>query len=169
MPEIQAALFDNHKSARFSLDRLHRYELRRRWQESGPWLNFIMLNPSTADEFQNDPTVERCERRAVQMGFAGLIVTNLFAFRATDPAVMRAAADPIGPENDKTILGCAIEASMVICAWGNDGQHLGRSATVLKLLRGIELHALKLTKIGEPYHPLYVGYKVQPSLMKVRG
>ena len=46
----------------------YRYLLTRVWGP-GPKALFVMLNPSTATEVQNDPTVERCERRARALGY----------------------------------------------------------------------------------------------------
>ena len=93
--------------ARFSVDRRYRYALWRVWDRSRGACNFLLLNPSIADEVTNDPTSVRCERRARRWGFGGLIVTNLFAPCATDPAGLRRVADPIGPENDAAILETA--------------------------------------------------------------
>ena len=93
--------------ARFSVDRRYRYALWRVWDHGRGICNFLLLNPSIADEATNDPTSERCERRARRWGFGGLIVTNLFALCATDPAGLRRVADPIGPENDAAILETA--------------------------------------------------------------
>jgi hypothetical protein len=137
-----------------------RYLLTRVWDPAGPRALFVMLNPSTATEVQNDPTVERCERRARALGFGAFRVTNIFAYRATDPRVMRAAADPVGPDNDAAIAGSVPWATQVICAWGNHGAHLGRGAVVAGLLRGAgaELWSLGLTGAGQPVHPLYVPY-----------
>lgn len=81
----------------------YRYDLTRVWDENGKRVMFLMLNPSTATEVQNDPTVERCERRARTLGYGAFRVCNIFAYRATDPKVMRSAADPVGPENDQAI------------------------------------------------------------------
>jgi len=140
----------------------YRYRLTRVWSEGGL---FVMLNPSTATELQNDPTVERCERRARALGFGGFAVANIFAFRATDPQVMRAAADPVGPENDRAILELAGAAARIICGWGSHGAHLGRGAEVERLLRraGHGLHHLGLNQGGQPRHPLYIGYDRQPE------
>jgi hypothetical protein len=90
--------------ARFSIDRRYRYALWRVWDHDENLYNFLLLNPSSADEATNDPTIERCERRARRWGFGGLIVTNLFALCATDPAGLHRITDPIGPENDAAIL-----------------------------------------------------------------
>ena len=142
----------------------YRYLLTRVWAP-GPKALFVMLNPSTATEVQNDPTVERCERRARALGFGAFRVTNIFAFRATDPKVMRAAADPVGPGNDAVILESVGWADSIVCAWGNHGLHLDRGARVEALLRasGARLTHLGLTGQGQPRHPLYVGYDQQPQ------
>lgn len=150
----------------------YRYRLLSRWGE-GPLFNACMLNPSTADEMANDATVERIERRARSMGFGGFVVTNLFAFRATLPKNMKAADDPIGPDNNDAIMAAAREAGIVLCAWGNDGDFRHRSSIILANLRrdplvAAKLHYLKLTGKGQPYHPLYVGYDLLPVPYAVR-
>jgi hypothetical protein len=144
----------------------YRYELTRVWDVAGQKALFVMLNPSTATEIQNDPTVERCERRARALGFGAFRVTNIFAWRATDPKVMRAQADPVGPGNDAAIAAGADWADRIICAWGSNGVHLARGAAVAHLLRGtgLPLWHLGLTKAGAPKHPLYIGYDRQPEL-----
>lgn len=142
----------------------YRYLLTRVWDGALPRALFVMLNPSTATEVQNDPTVERCERRARALGFGAFRVTNIFAFRATDPRAMRAVADPVGPDNDAAIRESVDwaggPADRIICAWGTHGAHLGRGAAVAQLLResGRDLHHLGLTAAGAPKHPLYIGY-----------
>lgn len=142
----------------------YRYLLTRVWDGALPRALFVMLNPSTATEVQNDPTVERCERRARALGFGAFRVTNIFAFRATDPRAMRAVADPVGPDNDAAIRESVDwaggPADRIICAWGTHGAHLGRGAAVARLLResGRDLHHLGLTAAGAPKHPLYIGY-----------
>ncbi len=142
----------------------YRYALTRVWQPSGRKALFVMLNPSTATEVQNDPTVERCERRARALGFGAFRVCNIFAWRATDPKEMRAQADAVGPENDAAITESCTWADSIICAWGTHGEHLNRGANVETLMRNTNrpLHHLGLTKAGHPKHPLYIGYKVQP-------
>lgn len=142
----------------------YRYTLTREWG-AGPRALFVMLNPSTATEVQNDPTVERCERRARALGFGAFRVCNIFAFRATDPARLRDEADPVGPGNDDAIRAGADWAEAVICAWGTHGAYLDRGAAVERLLRqtGRPLAHLGLTRGGHPRHPLYIGYKVQPG------
>ncbi len=143
----------------------YRYSLTRIWDPSGQKAAFVMLNPSTATEVQNDPTVERCERRARALGFGAFQVTNIFAWRDTDPRKMRAAADPIGPENDAAILDSASWADQVICAWGTHGAHLDRGPAVERLLRAQDhpLWHLGLSQAGHPKHPLYIAYAQQPE------
>jgi len=144
----------------------YRYLLTRVWDPAGAKALFIMLNPSTATEVQNDPTVERCERRARALGFGAFRVTNIFAWRDTDPKAMRAAADPVGPGNDGAILDSCPWADRIICAWGTHGAHLDRGAAVAALLRGtgLPLFHLGLTKGGHPKHPLYIAYAEQPRV-----
>ena len=149
----------------YSDDEAYRYRLERVWAP-GPRVLFVMLNPSTATEVQNDPTVERCERRARALGFGSFAVGNIFAFRATDPKVMRAQPDPVGPGNDAALLAMAAEADRIVAAWGTHGAHMARGAAVEALLRGQghALHHLGLSIAGIPKHPLYIGYDTQPVL-----
>jgi hypothetical protein len=132
-----------------------RYELTRVWQPLGAKVLFIMLNPSTATEVQNDPTVERCERRARVLGFGGFRVVNIFAFRATDPKLMRAQRDPVGPGNDAAIANGVGWSDQIICGGQVEAQ-----------LRQFDqpLFHLGLTKDRQPKHPLYIGYAVQPTV-----
>jgi len=157
---------DTESVAEYSACELYRYALTRVWDASGGRVAFLMLNPSTATEVQNDPTVERCERRARALGFGAFRVVNIFAFRATDPRVMRAQGDPVGPGNDAAIVAAADWADRVVCAWGSHGLHLGRGAAVEAVLRraGRPLYQLGLTKGGQPKHPLYIGYDRQPEI-----
>ena len=160
---------DAESEAIYSPCEAYRYTLTRVWAD-GPRALFVMLNPSTATEVQNDPTVERCERRARALGFGAFRVCNIFAYRATDPRVMRAQADPVGPVNDAAIRDSAVGwaagvGDRVICAWGTHGAHLGRGAAAETLLRatGRPLFHLGLTQGGAPKHPLYIGYDRQPE------
>ena len=124
---------------------------------------FLALNPSTADETQDDPTVRRMIRFSKSWGFGRLVVCNIFAFRATDPNVMKAQADPIGPDNDAWIVRCARDAGVVVAAWGLHGTHVQRDANVTKTLRdaGVRLTCLGRTNDGHPRHPLYVAGKTE--------
>jgi len=149
----------------FSRCRRWRYLLWRRWDAARPIANFLMLNPSTADEYRLDPSCTRARLYAERWGYGALIVTNLFGWRATDPHEMKAAREPVGRANDAAILRAAHEAAIVVCAWGNHGAHRERSAHVLQMLsaRGVKLHALRVTGSGEPAHPLYLPATLKPA------
>ena len=154
--------------ARFSACRRWRTLLWRCWDRARPVANFLMLNPSTADELRLDPSCTRARVYAERWGFGCLIVTNLFAWRATDPGEMKAADEPVGEGNDAAILAAAREAELLVCAWGNHGAHLGRSGRVVSLLReaGIDLHVLRMNGCGEPAHPLYLRGSLRPRPWK---
>lgn len=147
-----------HGFAKFSRCRRYRYALGRVWDAAGPVLVWVMLNPSTADSDSNDATIARCMARGQALGFGAIRVVNLFAFRATHPADLRAAPDPVGPGNDRAIRAALTGAGAVICAWGVHGAHLGRGPLVLHRLRraGVPLWHLGLTAAGHPRHPLYI-------------
>jgi hypothetical protein len=151
--------------AQFSRCRRWRYLLWRRWDEGKPVANFLMLNPSTADEVKLDPSCTRARNYAERWGYGGLIVTNIFGWRATDPKVMKSVKDPVGRGNDAAILRAAREAKLVVCAWGNHGEHLGRGDEVLKILREqkISLHLLRQNGDGQPCHPLYLPASLTPA------
>ena len=144
----------------------YRYSLSRVWDPAGQKVMFVMLNPSKATEVQNDPTIERCERRARALGFGGFQATNIFAYRATDPRDMRAADDPEGPDNMDVLLQGMDWADMVICAWGTHGAHRNQGPQVAATLRqsGRPLHHLGLSKAGHPKHPLYIAYAETPRV-----
>lgn len=143
-----------------------RYSLTRVWNADAARVVFIMLNPSTATEVQNDPTIHRCEQRARTLGYGGLRAVNIFALRATDPRDMRAAADPEGPANMTALDEAADWADLVIAAWGVHGAHRNQGAIVADRLNaaGHRLHHLGQTKAGHPRHPLYLPYSAQPQL-----
>ena len=165
MRQNNLSLFDQ-TGAVFSSCEKYRYRLWRHWEKNGkPTLAWILLNCSTATASANDPTVERCERRARMMGFGGVEVVNIFAYRATDPLVMKAQEDPIGPDNDRAILEAIADCGMVICGWGTHGAHMnrGREVTSMLISKGVDLHCLTITEGGHPGHPLYVGYDVVPK------
>ena len=152
-------------TATFSADRTHRYLLTRTWDRESPTVNFLMLNPSTADAFVLDPTNRRCMGFARDWGYGSVTVTNIFGFRSTDPKGLRGADDPVGTDNDVAIRDAAGAAQLVIAAWGVHGELFGRADRVRAMLEsaGIELHALRLTKDGHPGHPLYVAASTQPT------
>ena len=153
-------------TAIFSSCRQWRYLLTREWLTGKGACLFIMLNPSTADETINDPTVTRCIKYAGRWGYQSLQVANLFGWRATDPKELKAVDDPVGPDNDTHIARAMADAQLVICAWGNHGAYLHRSRTVRAysiLVRNGPLHYLKMNKSGEPQHPLYLPGNLKPT------
>lgn len=137
-----------------------RYVLARRWGP-GNALLFVMLNPSTADAYADDPTIRRCTGFAVAHDFNAFEVVNLFAFRATDPKNLAVAGRQVGPDNDWHIAEAAYRADAICCAWGaigDRGPAVNRVQAVVPLLRaaGRPLQLLKVTKTGHPSHPLYL-------------
>ena len=142
----------------------YRYALWRREDSlfaGGGQLLFVMLNPSTADADADDPTIRRCRGFAQRLGYGTLAVANLYAFRATSPADLHDAADPVGPENDEWIDKLADEADRIIVAWGADvGPIADRAERVLHRLG--EVDALGLTASGQPRHPLYLRSDAEP-------
>ena len=155
--------------AMFSACRRWRYLLWRRWDAKKPLANFLMLNPSTADEFQLDPSCTRARNYAERWGFGGVLITNIFAWRSTDPFALKVVEDPVGRGNDRAILKAAREAKLVVCAWGNHGEHLERAARVRKILEEnrVSLHALRLNGSGHPAHPLYLPGSLKPTQWKI--
>ncbi len=158
----------------FSPDRRYRYLLWRRWSDDppgargagqAPWALFVLLNPSTADETVNDPTVERCQRRAMKAGYGGMVVLNIFALRSTDPSALYEEGDPVGRRNDRYIRFAVHRIPDVVCGWGTHGAHLDRGRKVLDLLTtiGVRPQAFGLTQQGQPKHPLYLPYSLAPT------
>jgi hypothetical protein len=146
-----------------SADKEYRYTLWRNWSDQlfdkpkAGYVNWIMLNPSTADATHDDPTIRRCIGFTKALGFSELCVTNLFAYRATAPDELRRVADPVGILNDKYLVEMALGSALKVCAWGNLGDK--RAREVLALFEAEHIHnltCLGLTKNGEPKHPLYV-------------
>lgn len=148
-------------SAKMSECGAYRYVLERHWRPELGSVNFIMLNPSTADANQDDPTIRRCIGFARAWGYGGLIVTNLFALRATDPKEMKAHAEPVGPRNDFWLKTIAHNATLMVAAWGAHGAHLGRADEVRSWLDSLQ--CLGTTKGGFPRHPLYLKGDTQPE------
>lgn len=162
-------IISSDSGAVFSDCQAYRYLLWRRWNGSLPVVNFLMLNPSTATDVISDPTVTRCTRRAKSWGCGGLVVTNIFALRSTDPGNLRLTDDPVGPRNDQAIWDAATEADTVVCAWGDHGLYRGRASDVMQIIMQgdmlAKLRCLKKNKSGQPSHPLYLPYNLKPQPM----
>ena len=150
-----------HSVAYYSPCETYRYGLARRWGR-GAELLYVMLNPSTATELANDATIERCQRRAVKLGFEAMRIANLFAYRATRPEDLRRAEDPEGPENALLLRKWSEEAGVVLAAWGVHGALNGQGPRMARMLTGDVRH-LGLTQDGHPRHPLYVSYARAPE------
>lgn len=144
------------RTAVFSECLKYRYSLTIVWDNSLPLCQFIGLNPSTADEMKDDPTIRRCKGFARSWGYGGIIMTNLFAYRATDPNEMKRQGDPIGGYNDPFLIESAVKSRGIICAWGNHGSFRLRSQNVRRLLTDFPLKCFRQTKANEPEHPLYM-------------
>ncbi len=145
------------RSARFDRSRSYRYRLGRSWDPAGGRAAFVLLNPSAADETQDDPTLRRCLGFARHWGFGVLEVVNLFAWRSAHPRDLRRVADPVGPRNDRHIRETVQAADFVLAGWGNAGTLQGRAAAVDAVLATLPaVHCLGVTKAGQPRHPLYV-------------
>ena len=154
-----------------------RYQLERVWDESRPTINVVGLNPSTADAKDDDPTIAKLTRMAKAWGYGSLVMTNLFAYRATDPKELAREARKYtssvlsfrvtGPDNDEWLRDSARGATTTLAAWGANGHILGRDEEVITLLQSIRaIHALKVTQSGRPYHPLYLPESLEPFLWK---
>ena len=148
------------KEATFSEDRIYRYALSRIWKASKGQVCFVGLNPSTADENVDDPTIRRCIRYAERWGFGAIIMLNLFAFRATQIKNMLKAEEPIGPRNDAIISLLSDTCDITVMAWGNFGAYLERDKAVIPMLKNP--HYLTITKMGQPGHPLYLKGSLGP-------
>ena len=154
LPRLEQRVQSGPTGALFSTDRTYRYLLWRTWDTCEPLVLFVGLNPSTADENLNDPTIRRCIAFAKRFGAGGVIVGNLFAYRATKPRDLFLASDPLGPQNDEMLVQATRLVSTTVACWGTHGSFLGRSAQVASLLG--EVQCLGTTKAGQPRHPLYL-------------
>lgn len=146
--------------------RTYRYALWRTWDKNRPYAMFVGLNPSTADETEDDPTIKRCIQFAKDWGYGGLCMANLFAFRATKPTDMKKVLDPVGIENDLWLIKLANDAGVVVGAWGNHGAFQARAKYVIDLLP--DMSYLKLNVTGHPSHPLYLKADLKPRKL-IRG
>lgn len=143
----------------------YRYTLERSWAELPRYVLWLMLNPSTADGLKNDATIRRCVRYAKDWGFTGILVGNLYAYRATQPSDLFHTTEPVGPENDAAILDMVTRSQMIVCAWGQRGPLPQRRWNVLRDL-GVphyrQVRALRVNDNGEPGHPLRLPLGARP-------
>lgn len=155
-----ARRLDGAAGAAFSRCRHYRYALWRHWGEGGRRVLFVGLNPSTADARRDDPTMRRCRGFATDWGFDGMLVGNLFAWRATRPRDLWRSPDPVGPRNDHWLGRLVREAELVVACWGNGGRRQGRDAAFAR--RFGALHCLETNADGAPTHPLYLPAGLAP-------
>lgn len=174
MSSDQLAFADPQRGAVVSACGRFRYSLWRRWG-AGTTCVFVMLNPSTADAERDDPTIRRCVNSARAWGHGQLVVVNLFAWRATNPDELRAAATrlaggPVGPHNDAAIREAVERADLVVAAWGTKGTLLARDRAVTDLVLAARpvLHCLRATAEGHPEHPLYLPAALEPVVFAER-
>lgn len=138
----------------------YRYRLTREWAKNPRWVTFVMLNPSTADASQDDPTIRKIMNYAKMWNFTALEVLNLFAFRSSSPDILKRVEDPVGYYNQRKLLEACGE--IIICAWGQSS--IARKRPVFfreELFR--KLRCLKLNDDGSPAHPLYLPMNVYPQ------
>lgn len=124
----------------------------------------IGLNPSTANETLDDPTIRRCIGFAKAWGFGALCMTNLFAWRATKPEDMKLVDNPVGEDNQHHLLQCANGAGLVLAAWGTHGSFRSQDLTVRQWMASIaaQMHCLGRNSDDSPKHPLYIPANTQP-------
>jgi hypothetical protein len=149
--------------AELSACKKYRYSLWRIWGNTAnpKCVMFIGLNPSTADEYEDDPTIRRCIAFAKAWGYDGLYMVNLFAYRATNPNDMKLAENPVGSDNDLSILKIASKVELAVACWGNLGKYKQRDEAVRELVNNLQ--ALKITKLNQPSHPLYLSKSLKPT------
>ncbi len=150
------------KEAEISSDGIYRYWLSRIWFPHKPYVCFVGLNPSIADADIDDPTIKKCVRYSLLWHYGGLVMVNLFAYRATKPRKMMTATSPVGPLNDEFIKRFSKDAGLTIMAWGNNGSHKNRNSEVIPLLT--EPYYLVLTNKEHPHHPLFLKYDMEPKI-----
>jgi len=148
----------------------YRYKLSRVWDQSKSSVMFIMLNPSTADAEKDDRTITRCINFAKSWGYGGIMVGNLYAYRATSPEKLSRVCDPLGPDNLICLRSMAPKSAKIICAWGH--KHivdvLEKKFKVIESLRILlekrRIYYLELSKNGVPKHPLYLKKELEPKI-----
>jgi hypothetical protein len=153
----------------FDTTGLYRYTLWREWDGTRARVAIVMLNPSMANETQNDPTIRRCIAFARSWGYGSVEIVNLFAYRTPYPKELLNATEPIGIENDKYVIQASNRSRRLVFAWGNWGYLRNRAGQVCNLLTKAESFCLGFTRTGQPRHPLYLAkdtqlmpYRIEP-------
>lgn len=156
---------DTKSTAIVSVCDRYRYQLTRQWDIDKPTILFIMLNPSTADAFLDDPTIRRCVGFAKEWGYGSLSVVNLFAWKDRHPDGLLTSGDPVGRDNIDYLFRSVREAELIVCAWGNSP--ILKKLNINKQFNAITsinkpLHCLGLSVDGTPKHPLYLPKSTKP-------
>ena len=174
MAMVREGVLDGARSAAvFSDCGRHRFLLTRRWDGKAGTILFLMLNPSTATESANDPTIGRCHRFAVGWNGGrrgGYVICNLFSLITPDRGLLERSRDRLRlKENDRHISQACRGADRLICAWGGSGPDRFvqmRARQVVELIRSEfpgEPECLDTNANGAPTHPLY-----QPADARLR-
>lgn len=156
-----------HRSAVITQDGQYRWSLQRQW-DKGPMCAWVMLNPSIADAYTDDPTIRRCMNFARDWGYGGISVVNLYALRSTDPKALWQHPDPIGPHNDEELAFVAANCPLTVLAWGGNAPS-SRAVAATDILHrtyehdGHQLAVLGWTKNDQPRHPLYMRANTRPQ------
>lgn len=150
-----------------SPDEKYRYELARVWDETLPVLMAVGMNPSTANPEYDDMTLYKLRRYAISWGFGTLLMSNSFAYRATDQTRLLDVPDPVGSENDNHLMSMAERADLILLAYGLPKPSLRyRGIQVAHMLaerHARKLHVLELSRAGIPKHPLYLKGTLKPT------
>jgi len=193
------------KGAYFSKCRTYRYALWRLWHDQenmieingvkfprNGYVMWIGLNPSTADESVDDPTIRRCISFTKSWGYDGMFMVNLFTYRATDPNEMLAQfsvradgqnivgeymnrSSPVGGcKNAQVVYHLQKKCALVVAAWGANQNLIvkDRASSMCswfvdeKCPIDRDLHCVAMTMDFSPGHPLYVSAAAQPTLYR---
>lgn len=164
---IEDVMREIKRGAEFSECNRYRSRLFREWDRRLPGIMFIMLNPSTADDEKEDPTVRRCIGFATRWGYGWMEVRNIFSLRSTDPGALYRERDPIGPDNP--LIYSDDNFDKIVLAWGNHGMHMGRGEQVIKMLWAMKkpICYFSMTDMGQPKHPLYLMNKAETKPVNI--
>jgi hypothetical protein len=162
---IEHEISSMRKDAKLSTCEKYRYSLTREWDNTKEKVAFVLLNPSTADASQDDPTVRRCIAFAKCWGYGSIEIVNLFAYRTPHPSKLKEAGYLIGEGNDQYIMRAAESADLVVLGWGNHGTGLTWCREVVQLLKDKKPKALSFTQQKQPYHPLWAPCVTKDNLI----
>lgn len=150
------------KQAEISDDQLYRFLLTREWDSNKGKVMWIMLNPSTADAMNDDPTIKKCVSYADKWGYGSIAVVNTNPFRSPNPKEMRGHSLPVDVwvQNHAVIERESANADMIVAGWGNDAEFEALKFFVNRF--GNRLFALQVNNTAHPAHPLYLNGSLEP-------